>query len=90
MKALDVVITVLVLTCFAFLPLSAQAEEGLVDLDVTMEVLDDGTGLADNIADMAGRRGRARGQTHGRLVAVVVIRSYIQCQTGSHFDLCCS
>ena len=56
MKALDVFTTVLVLTCFAFLPLAAQAGEDLDDLDVTMEVLDDETGLDDDIADMAGRR----------------------------------
>ena len=56
MKAQNVFITVLVLTCFAFLPLAAQAEEDLDDFDVTMEVLDDETGLDDDIADMAGRR----------------------------------
>ena len=53
MKALDVFITALVLTCFAFLPLTAQADEDLDDLDVTMEVLDDETGLDDDIAEMA-------------------------------------
>ena len=56
MKVLDAFITVLVLTCFAFLPLTAQAGDDLDDLDVTMEVLDDEAGLDDNIADMAGRR----------------------------------
>jgi hypothetical protein len=59
MKALNVFITVLVLTCFAILPLTAQADEDLDDLDVTMEVLDDETGLDDDIADMAGRRDSA-------------------------------
>ena len=57
MKTLDVFTTVLVLTCFAFLPLAAQAGEDLDDLDVTMEVLDDETGLDDDIAEMAGRHG---------------------------------
>ena len=56
MKALDVFTAVLVLACFAFLPLTAQAGDDLDDLDVTMEVLDDETGLDDDIADMAGRR----------------------------------
>ncbi len=55
MKALDVFTNVLVLTCFAFLPLTAQAGDDLDDLDVTMEVLDDETGFDDDIADMAGR-----------------------------------
>jgi hypothetical protein len=63
MKALNLFVTVLVLTCFAFPPLTALAEEDLDDLDVTMEVLDDETGLDNDIADMAGMRDPQEGES---------------------------
>jgi hypothetical protein len=44
MKQFNVFIAVLVLTCFAFMPAAVRADDDLDDLDVMMEVLDDGVG----------------------------------------------
>ena len=53
MKQLNVFMATLVLTCFAFLPATARASE-LDDLEVTMDVMDDMSDVAESIALMEG------------------------------------
>jgi len=53
---IKVFIATLVLTCFAYFPAPVFAD-GLDDLDVTMEVLDDVAGIDDAILEMRGPEG---------------------------------
>ena len=53
MKQLNVFIATLALTCFAFLPATANAAN-LDDLEVTMEVMEDIGSVGDTIAEMRG------------------------------------
>jgi hypothetical protein len=53
MKQFNVFVATLVLTCFAFLPTMAHADD-LDGLDVTMEVMDDISDIGDTISEMRG------------------------------------
>ena len=53
---IKVFIATLVLTCFAYFPAPVFAD-GLDDLDVTMEVMDDMAGIDDAILEMRGPEG---------------------------------
>jgi len=53
MKQFNVFVATLVLTCFAFLPTTAHADD-LDGLDVTMEVMDDISEIGDTISEMQG------------------------------------
>ena len=53
MKQLSIFIATLVLTCFAFVPAVARADD-MDDLDVTMDVFDDITSIDGDIAMMEG------------------------------------
>ena len=53
MKQLSIFIATLVLTCFAFVPAVARADD-MDDLDVTMDVFDDIASIDGDIAMMEG------------------------------------
>jgi len=53
---IKVFIATLVLTCFAYFPAPVFAD-GLDDLDVTMEVMDDMAGIDDAVLEMRGPEG---------------------------------
>jgi cytochrome c556 len=57
MKHLNVLITTMVLTCFAFMPAGARAAADLEDLEVTMDIMDDISSVDSSIAMMEGPDG---------------------------------
>jgi hypothetical protein len=58
MKQINLLVAVLVLTCFAFVPAAVRADDELEDLEITMEVFDDD----DDFANMIEMRGPGSGE----------------------------